>query len=138
MRFVHLANLMQSWGWKINHDQYIQFSDYLKEMLGMDRVFIVMDGDVIIAICFYYLTNDYETLYKKSTWAVVKDDPSGHQIYIDKLVCSKWTKLVRIAVQKAIQEKFPQVAEAYYHRAPKDRCVKIIRKDIYELQGSIS
>lgn len=138
MRFTHLANLMQNWGWQIRHEHYVQFSDYLRDMLKLNRVFVVMDGELIIAVCFFYLTNDYSKLYKKNTWDVIVDNPSGNQMYIDKLVCAKWTKSVRVAVQAAIQDKFPQIVAAYYHRAPKDRCVKINRRSINELQSTVS
>jgi len=132
MTFVHLANLMQNWGWKIKPKHYQSFSDYLREMLSRNQVMIVMDGEFIEAVLFFYITNDYSKLYKKSTWAIGESDPDGHQMYIDKMVCRKWTKSVRESVQRAIQEKFPQVNEAYYHRAPYDRCVKIMKREKYD------
>lgn len=138
MKPAQMANLMYKWGWVIRHEHYIAFCDYLKEMVKRNRVFIVKDEEEIIALCFYFLTDDFNEVYKKGTWDVIEDDPSGHQIYIDKLVCRTWTRKVRESVQEAIQTRFPQVAEGYYHRAPKDRCVKILRGDKYELQSTVS
>lgn len=125
MRFHRLAEIFYSWGWEIKHEHYIAFSDYLKEMLKLNRVMIIQDGESVEAVIMFYLTNDYEILYKKSTWEIAKDDPNGTQIYIDKMVCKSWNKDLRKSVQEAIEKKFPHVEMGVYHRAPKDRCVKI-------------
>ena len=138
MKFHHLANLMYNWGWQIKIEQYIAFSDYLKDMLKKNRVFVIYDGELIIAVVMYFLTDDYNKVYKKKTWETVSDNPEGHQMYIDKLVAKEWNPTLRKAVQMAIQEKFPQVKTAYYHRAPKDRLVTIMRRDINVLQSTVS
>lgn len=135
MRFNHLAKLFYEWGWEIKHEHYVAFSDYLKEMLKRNRVMIVMNGEEIEAVIFFYLTNDYTRLYRKPTWAIVEDEPDGSQIYIDKMVCKKFTKELHIRLYQAIEERFPQVVEAFYHRAPFDRCIRIRRK--HELQNSL-
>lgn len=136
MRFNQLAHLFYDWGWEIKHEAYVAFSDYLKEMLKRNRVITVMNGDAIEAVLFFYLTNDYRRLYRKPTWAIVEDEPEGSQIYIDKMVCKKFTKELHIRLAQAIEERFPQVVEAFYHRAPFDRCIKIRRKN--ELSDSVS
>ena|SRR3990167_2085808 len=136
MRFHGLAQLFYQWGWEIKHEHYTAFSDYLKEMLKRNRVMVVMNGEEIEAVITYYLTDDYEKLFKKSTWEVVNDDPDGSQIYIDKMVCKKFNKELRVRLAQAIEEKFPNVVEGFYHRAPFDRCIKIRRK--HELQSNIS
>lgn len=131
MTFVHLANLMQNWGWKIKPKHYESFSIYVREMLARGQVMIVMDNELIEAVLFFCITSDYSKVYKKSTWAIPESE-EGHQLYIDKMVCRKWTKNVRESVQYAIQEKFPHIEEAYYHRAPYDRCVKIMKREKYD------
>lgn len=136
MRFIELARLFYEWGWQIKHEHYTDFSDYLKEMLKRNRVMIVMDAERIEAVIMFYLTNDYKTLYKKRTWEVVNDEPNGSQIYIDKMVCRKFTKELRVRLQEAIEEKFPQVELGVYHRAPFDRCIRVRRKN--ELQSHVS
>src|SRR5258708_3331395 len=120
MRFHHLTNLFAVWGWKIKHEHYTAFSDYLKDMLKKDRVFIIYENNAIVAVCLYFLTDDYNKVYKKYTWHTINDNPAGHQIYIDKMLCKKWTPSLRRYVEHKIFEKFPQVTEGYYHRAPKD------------------
>ena len=138
MKFHHLANLMQNWGWQIRVEQYTGFADYLHEMLKKNRVFVIYDGELIVAVVIYFLTDDYNKVYKKKTWEVVSDNPEGNQMYIDKLIAGKWNPTIRKAVQMAIQEKFPQIEVAYYHRAPKDRLVTIMRRGCYELQSTVS
>jgi len=134
MTFDHLANLMLNWGYEINTKHYFQFRYYLEEMLKKNRVMILRNEEtgLIEAIILYYITNDYEKLYKKPMWKVAKDDENGTQIYIDKMVCRKYTKDVRHNLGRAIQERFPNVKELIYHRAPKDRCVRILREGKYE------
>ena len=138
MKFEHLANLMQNWGFEIRPEHYKDFEKYLKEMLKLNRVFIVYSGEFIVAIVIYYITRDYEKLYKKNTWEVGKDDPDGHQIYLDKMVARKWTLALRRYVEEMMFKSFPETKEAYWHRAPKDRCVKVKRKEKHELQTTIS
>lgn len=138
MNLVHLSNLMQNWGFEVHPNHYFMFEGYLTEMLKKDRVMVVWNGPFIEAVILFYLTNDYNKLYKKSMWQVVQDDENGSQLYIDKMICRHWTKGLRENIQRAIQEKFPQIKEAYYHRAPKDRCVKINRRERYELQSTVS
>ena len=91
---------------------------------------VVTDNGKIEVIMFFFLTFNYQDLYKKAEWATPKDNPLGNQIYIDKMICKKWTLPIRKAVQNLIQESYPDVTKAYYHRAPKDRCVRINRRDI--------
>lgn len=130
MKFRDLSNLFYNWGWQIKHEHYTDFSDYLHAMIKRRRVFTVMDGQKILAIAFYYITDDYKKVYKKRTWDIANDLENGHQLYIDKMICERWTPAIYRAVRKEIEEHFPFITEAYYHRAPKDRCIKIIRKGV--------
>lgn len=127
MTFLQLSNIFISWGFQIKPYEYQAFEYYTQEMLRRDRVMVIRDEQDFKAVIFYYLTNDYTKLYKKSTWETPGDEPEGHQIYMDKVVCQRWTKELRGALKRAILDKFPQVQEGYYHRAPNDRCVKILR-----------
>lgn len=136
MKFHQLSQLFYNWGWQIKHEHYVFFSDYLKAMLKKNRVMVVKNGEEIEAVIMYYLTNDYKTLYKKGNWEVVEDESDGKQIYIDKMVCKKFTKELRVRLAEAIEEKFPQVELGVYHRAPFDRCIKIRRK--HELHSIVS
>lgn len=139
MTFFHLASLMESWGFKVKPEHYGKFELYLNKMLKANQVIIVKDEGQILAILTFFTTNNYDELYKKSTWEFIKSNPFGTQLYIDKMVCRKWTKSVRKEIQLAIQETFPQVAEAFYHRAPKDRCVKINRQERFDvIQSTVS
>jgi len=125
MKFHSLARLFYEWGWEIKHEHYVGFSDYVKQMLALKRVLFIREGDEVIAALFYYLTDDYELVYKKSTWDIAQDNPNGHQMYIDKMVCKKFSReLVRV-IKSAVENQFPNVKVGIYHRAPKDKCIKI-------------
>lgn len=133
MKFAHLSKLFYEWGWAIKHEHYTAFCDYIQFMLHKNRVILIeKDGKPEGAI-FFYLTNDYTKLYKKPTWATVHDEENGHQIYIDKMVCRSYTRELREAIKTAIEDRFPNVEIGIYHRAPKDRCIKIRRSNV--LQG---
>jgi hypothetical protein len=137
MTFDHLANIFFSWGWKVPHNNYGMFKNYLQAMLKKDRVLVVKDGSNIVAILIYYITDDYETLYKKGTWDIAEDNPEGHQFYIDKLVALNFTPLIHRLIKEAVRERFPNVTEAFYHREPKDRCAKIIVRRQHEVLDTI-
>lgn len=125
-RYMEVCNLMQQMGWQVKTEHYYDFAAYVDYMLKQKRV-IFIQGVTVQAIIFFFLTDDFTTLYKKRTWALAIDNPEGKQIYIDKLICRYWTKNMRQSLEEAILERFPHVEEAIYHRAPKDRCVRIKR-----------
>jgi hypothetical protein len=137
MTFEKLSDLMNQWGYEIDPRQYFQFRYYTMEMLNRNRVMVLWNGPLIEAVIIYYLTDDFNKIFKKPMWKVVEDDPAGHQIYIDKMVCRKWNRHVREAVSRALKERFPNVKELVYHRAPKDRCVRIKRRETHELQSTV-
>jgi hypothetical protein len=120
---------MYSWGYKIKDHEYENFRAYLEAMLRMNRIMVIWDRGRIICLIVYFLTKDFVNSYKKGTWDIPEDNPLGHQIYIDKMICSKWTVSIRKALQKSIEEKFPFVTEGYYHREPFDRLIKIYRRN---------
>lgn len=134
MRFQQLARIFQEWGWDIKHEHYVAFSDYLKEMLKRKRVMVMMDGENIIAILTYYLTDDFNKIYKKRCWDVVDDNEEGKQIYIDKMIAKKINRETIRTIQNFIEENFPNVDVGIYHREPYDKCVRIYRREIHELQ----
>lgn len=131
MKFNQLSNLFYSWGWKIRVEHYTAFSDYLNAMLKRERVMVIEDETGIQAVLLFFLTDDYNKVYKKRTWDIVSDTPQGHQIYIDKLICKHFTKPMRIAIEDAITTKFPQITHAIYHREPYDRRVLIHRRLVH-------
>ena len=131
MTYEHLCNLFYNWGWYVKPEAYKEFREYLLGMMKRKRVMVVMKDELIVAILCFYITNDYTKLYKKGTWDLAIEDENGSQMYIDKLVCRRWTKSIRELVQDSIEYQFPQVEEVYYHRAPKDRCVKLLTRRCY-------
>ena len=129
MTFDHLANLFYNWGWEVKPQHYQGFKSYLLEMMRRKRVMIVFKGELIDAVITYFLTNDYTKIYKKGEWDIPNDEPHGSQIYVDKMICRRWTPTLRRYVQEMIETTFPNVLEGYYLRAPYDRCVIIYRKE---------
>ena len=131
MTYEHLCNLFYNWGYYVKPQAYNEFKSYLLEMMKRKRVMVVMDDDLIVAILCFFITNDYSKLYKKGMFEVASEDEYGSQMYIDKMVCKRWTKQIRELMQDAIEYEFPQVDEVYYHRAPKDRCVRLLTRRCY-------
>ena len=125
MRFGHLSRLFHEWGWQITHDSYVEFSDYLKEMLKKNRVIVIERDSEIEGVILFYLTDEYSKVYQKKTWEVVEDNPNGHLMYIDKMICKKFSREVHMAIHDAILEKYPHVEEAMYLRFPRNRRITI-------------
>lgn len=129
MTFDTLLKVFDSWGHHIKTEHYWDFKQYCQTMLKKKRVIVVMSGEQIQAVVFFFLTNDYHRIYKKGEFKVPDDNPFGRQMYIDKMICKHWTPAVRRAIQDIIESNFIYVKEAFYHRAPKDRCVIIRRRE---------
>ena len=130
MTFENLAQTLISWGHVIKSSQYESFKEYTTTMLRNRRVIFVNSEDGLEAVIFFFITNDYSKLYKKSRWAIPVEDEGGSQAYIDKMICHRWTHGIRRHIQDFIESNFPNVVEAFYHRAPFDRCVKITRRSV--------
>ena len=128
MTFDDMLRVFDSWGYPLKTEYYWDFKQYCQTMLRRKRVIIVMNGEEIQSVVFFFLTNDYLRLYKKSEFETPDDKECGFQMYVDKMICKHWTPAVRRSVQDIIEERFPHVKEAYYHRAPNDRCVTIRRR----------
>ena len=130
MNTFEAIELMRSWGHSLKPEHVPSFNIYFHHMKRIGRVGVIEDNGVSEAIFFFYLTCNYKDLYKKSTWYVAQDDVYGNQVYIDKMICRSWNLSIRRKIQDWIEERFPNVTEGYYHRAPYDRCVKIYRRRI--------
>ena|SRR3990167_8830816 len=128
LTYDKLLHILDSWGMSLKTEHYYDFKNYMHQMMKRHRMIIVTDSGNVIAIIFFFLTFNYQNLYKKSEWATPEDNSLGNQIYIDKMICKKWTLAIRRKVQELIQTNYPEVTLAYYHRAPNDRCVKINRR----------
>ena|SRR3990167_1150201 len=131
MNHFQVFKYMYELGYMPKTEHYWEYKNYVNEMLRRNRVLSVIDESIIKCLIFFFITNNYEDIYKKSTWFLPNEDLHGNQIYIDKMVCASWTPSLRRFVQSSIEEKFPNVNEAYYHRAPLDRCVKIYKRGVY-------
>ncbi len=139
MKTSHIAKLFYDWGWQIKHDEYVNFVDYLKEMLKRNRVMVVKDGENIEAILFYFLTENPEKFLKKGRWSILNDDQEASKIYIDKMVCKKTNRQMVRKIQDAIESQFPNVNVGVWHRAPFDKCVQVYRRGVaHELQSTVS
>lgn len=131
MTFDTMLSIFDSWGHSVKTEHYWNFKQYCQNMLKRKRVICAMNGDKIQAVVFFFITNDYIRLYKKGEFETPDDNSMGFQIYIDKMICKQWTPQVRKSIQDIIESSFPHVSEAYYHRAPNDRCVIIRRGGRY-------
>ena len=132
MTFENLANIFLQWGYIVKPAHYERFEHYLNEMLNRHRVLFIFDEkDTIEAVIIFFLTDDYEKLYKKQTWEVPQkslENEMGKQIYIDKMVCRKWHASLRRDIRAIFQDKFPHAEECHWHRAPNDRHVILFRR----------
>lgn len=139
MKFYQIARLFYEWGWEIKHEHYVAFSDYMKEMVKRKRVMMIYENDEPIAVILYFLTDDYKKLIEhKRTWDIVEDNPDGHQIYIDKMICKSFSRQLVREIKLVVEKEFPNVIMGVYHRAPNNKCVKIHCGGKSELQSTVS
>lgn len=128
MTYNNMLNILESWGFKLKTSEYFGFKQYCRNMIDRQRMIIMTEDRNIVGFLFFFITNDYTTLYKKGEWETPQDINNGTQMYIDKMICKKWTLYTRRLIQDVIENTFPSVEIAVYHRAPKDRCVIINRR----------
>ena len=121
MKFSQLSRLFYQWGIPIKVEHYTPFCDYLHAMLKRNRVMVIEKDNEIVAVLLFFITYDYNKVYKKGSWDFIDDNEFGHQIYVDKLVCKHFDRDLHNAIEEAIVDKYPQVTEAIYHREPRDR-----------------
>ena len=99
----------------------------------MNRVIIIESEFGGEAIIFYFLINpeNKEIFSNRPMWSCPEDDLEGTMIFIDKMICRKWTVGIRKALEEAIVDKYPLITEALWLREPKNRHVIIKRGERY-------
>ena len=106
-----------------------QIYDYFYRMLHDGRVIIIEDDNLPFAICFFSITGDSEPFWMKPTWTYLEHDSRSSHVYIEKLICRKWTRQMRHLIEQAFLDKHPHLLTATWHRETKqdDRTVKTRR-----------
>ncbi len=130
MNSMDLVAEIASWGYPLKP----QFHDYLAIMLHRERVIMVESERGIEAVIFYFLTDDIKPFENKPTWATPMDS-NGSTMFIDKMLCRSWTKLVREAIREQVESRYPQVEQAIWLRRPKNRHVILKRRSFHGIQG---
>jgi len=122
-RYVQCDNLM---------DHVYLSQRYAKKMLDRGRI-ITIESDQVECVLFFFLINfeDKETYVNRPMWTCPEDTESGTTIFIDKMICRKWTVGLRKALEDAIVAKYPHVTDAFWLREPKNRHVIIKRGSRY-------
>ena len=128
MTFDNLVNIMYSWGHALKPYHYFGFRSYFNQMLDSKQVAFIQGESGPICILFFSIVDDCTDIHKKAEWDLPRNNILGNKIYVDKMICQSWTPSLRRTVQDWIEETFPQVDEGYYHKAPRDKCVKIYRR----------
>lgn len=128
MKIDNLILLFQYWGYAVDPRESHNLERYIKEMVKRNRVLLISNDGEAEAILTFFITNNFNQLYRKPTWATPEEDADGTQIYVDKMVCRRVTLPLRRKLQDTIEELFPNIEAAYYHRAPYDRCIRINKR----------
>lgn len=130
MKIDTLLMLFIQFGFYVTKRHHAPMVAYYEEMMRRKRLIVCSDESGPVALITFFVTNDYTALYKKSTWDLAREDENGSQIYVDKLVCRQWTTQLRKQIREVFEAGFPSASEAFYHREPFDRCVKIYRRGV--------
>lgn len=128
MKIENIIDLCVNWGYWVKLSEHEGFIFYMEEMLKRGRVLMLYENNTPIGMVTFFITNDYDSLYKKDIWDTPNEDQKGHQVYVDKMICKHMTLKMRRDIQELIENNFPLVTEAHYHREPKDRHVMIKRR----------
>lgn len=128
MNITNLLYYFQSWGMQVKPSEVRSFYCYVNEMLKRDRVLIMDAEDGMEAILFYFITDDVHKFDNRPVWSTPEDSERGSTIFIDKMVARKWTKPLRVAVQDAIESRYPFIERAFWLREPLNRNVIINRR----------
>ena len=137
MNLNNLYLYMRSWGKLLKDSEVQSFNRYVSKMLLRNRVIIVNGEHGMEAILFYFLTDDANKFNNRPMWSTPEDSNTGHIIFIDKMIAHNWTKSLRLAVESAIEKKYPFIDEAYWLREPKNRSVIIKRRRTHELHSQV-
>ena len=128
MKFDDLYWTFISWGYALKPGYYQRFKVYFEDMIRRKRVMILEDSNGIVAVITFFITRNHEALANKPEFACPMDDPNGSEIYIDKMICKRWTMGVRRLVQDIVESHFPRVMIGFWHREPDNRCVVTYKK----------
>lgn len=128
MNISNLHLYFQSWGMLVRPGDVERFNQYATTMIRRNRVIVVNGDDGMEAILFYFVTDDRQKFANRPMWTTPEDQESGSTIFFDKMVARKWTKSLRLAVEKAIETKYPLAEEAFWLREPENRNVIIKRR----------
>lgn len=138
MNINNLHLYFQAWGKLVRPADVQSFNRYVSKMLLRNRCIIINGEQGMEGIIFYFLTDDVKPYANRPMWTTPDDNESGHIIFIDKMVASKWTKSVRLEIQDAIEKKYHNVDEAFWLREPNNRNVIIKRRSTHELHSQVS
>ena len=124
-----ILNEMVKWNFVVYKDYLADFKLYFEEMKKRNRILLVRDetGD-LIAVLFFFLTSDYQSLYKKDLFATPDDEPTAHQVYVDKISAKFYNRELRNQIGDFFEAQFPQATELHYHRPPYDKHIIINRR----------
>ena len=129
MKFEHLANLFMNWGWIVEPADYEGFKNYLSTMLKRRHVVVIWNGPLIEAVMTYIITDDYHKFLGKPIWSTPEDEPYGLQVYIDKIVCRRFTRELWRKIRDFMEDNFQGQEEAVYHRPFDNRTIIIKRRN---------
>lgn len=131
MNAIDLLLFMGELGKRYSEKDLLEAHYYLYRMIDDGRTIVIMeDGKVHAFICFS-ICEDFEQFYKKDTWDYIPHYPSGSIIYIELMICRKWTKELRGKFEELIIQRYPQLHTGIWHKYAKwgDRKVLTPRRN---------
>lgn len=90
--------------------------DYVSDMLYNHRIVEIRKDSRPHAIIFFSVCDDYEPYLKKGEFQYLPDNPSGKIIYIEVMICRKWTRELREQFETLLTTKYPNLEYGVWHR----------------------
>ncbi len=131
MTFENLVIQFLIWGKPIKPLETQNFKKYLSTMLKRDRVLLIESDMGMECLLCYFLTDTLEPFANRPMWSCPEDNFNGHIFFVDKMISSRWTPTLRRLVRDQVEERFPQVDQAFWLREPNNRNVIIKKRGRY-------
>lgn len=131
MTFENLLLQFILWGKIVKPKEIGNYRNYLSQMLKRNRVIIISQNDEIKAILCFFLAHSAKEFDNRPLWSCPPDSEDGNIFFVDKMIAETWNPSIRRYLQNEIENRFPQVTEAFWLREPKNRNVIIKRRGTY-------
>ena len=101
---------------------------YFEKMASDGRLIQIFEDGKQVTFLTFSICNNYTPYKDKDIWEYLPHDPSGRICFIEKLASIRWNKELRMQLENAILEKYPQIEETVWFRPTHNEERKVTRR----------